>query len=138
MDQKLRPTERLRTSSNYRRVFKTRRRFFSPVLRVHYATGEHELSRLGLVVSRKVGRSHDRSRVKRLLREVYRRKKSELPRTLDVVLVARGRPASYNDYLEAFDLFLRFVEKEHQGRRSTDRAEEARGTCRPGSLEKKR
>ena len=46
-------------------------------------------SRLGVVVSRKVGGSVVRSRAKRLLRESFRLHQHELTEPLDLVLVAR-------------------------------------------------
>ena len=46
-------------------------------------------SRLGVVVSRKVGGSVVRSRAKRLLRESFRRHQNDLTEPLDLVLVAR-------------------------------------------------
>jgi ribonuclease P protein component len=46
-------------------------------------------SRLGVVVSKKVGGSVVRSRVKRLLRESFRLHQYEFAHTLDLVLVAR-------------------------------------------------
>ena len=48
-----------------------------------------ERSRLGLVVSRKVGGSVQRNRTKRVIREWFRRHRSQLPRTADIVVIAR-------------------------------------------------
>lgn len=53
------------------------------------AVADRNNTRLGLVVSRKVGGAVVRSRVRRLLREAYRRHQHDLARTVDLVLVAR-------------------------------------------------
>ncbi len=47
-------------------------------------------SRLGVVVSKKVGNAVVRSRAKRLLRESYRQHQHEFVQPLDLVLVARA------------------------------------------------
>jgi ribonuclease P protein component len=51
------------------------------------------LSRLGITVTRKIAPSVGRNRVKRLLREAFRRSGAALPTGLDLVVVARrGSP----------------------------------------------
>ena len=62
------------------------------------ASGDRD-TRIGITVSRKVGRANQRNRIKRLEREVFRKRRVELPRGLNVVMVARpgrGLP-SYDD-----------------------------------------
>ena len=46
-------------------------------------------SRLGLSVSRKYGNAGHRNRIKRLLREAFRRLRHEFPKRVDLVIVAR-------------------------------------------------
>jgi ribonuclease P protein component len=69
--------------------------------------------RLGLTVSGKVGNSVTRSRVKRLLREVFRKLRAALPPSLDVVVVAR--PSAAKTSLEG--LTADFLKAAEQARR---------------------
>ena len=49
--------------------------------------------RMGITVSRKVGGAVVRNRVKRWIRECYRRRRSAFPGTVDFVVVARPSAA---------------------------------------------
>lgn len=51
--------------------------------------------RLGLVVTRRLGKAARRNRVKRLLREFFRRHKRELP-TKDLIITAKKGAAALN------------------------------------------
>ena len=46
-------------------------------------------TRLGITVSKKVGNAVARARIRRRLRELFRKARGELPRGLDLVFVAR-------------------------------------------------
>jgi ribonuclease P protein component len=70
---------------------------------------EDSRSRLGVVVSKKVGDSVHRSRAKRLLRESFRIHQHELCQPIDLVLVARNSIAnrSFAEVEKDFLLTLR-------------------------------
>ena len=77
---------RVRRRSEYLAIQNRGRRVSGPHLMVFATAGS---GRLGLTVSRKVGGAVSRNRVKRWLRECYRRHRAAVPATLDVVVVAR-------------------------------------------------
>jgi ribonuclease P protein component len=52
-----------------------------------------QVTRVGLTVSTKVGNAVVRNRIRRRLRELFRRRREEFPRGLDMVLVARQSAA---------------------------------------------
>jgi len=54
-----------------------------------YRRGETPRSRVGITVSRRVGNAVVRNRFKRWVREFARRRMGSLPRTWDVVVIAR-------------------------------------------------
>ena len=64
-----------------------------------------QVTRLGLTVSSKVGNAVERARIKRRLRELFRRQRARLPEGLDVVLIARqsAREADFAALSQAFD-----------------------------------
>lgn len=49
--------------------------------------------RLGLIVSRKVGGAVERNRIKRVVREWFRRARHTLPPNLDIIVIARSGAA---------------------------------------------
>lgn len=82
-------TLRLRTSAEFGRVYALRQRAGDNVLLVFAARNDLPHSRLGLSVSRKIGKAHDRVRWKRIIREAFRLSQEELPRGLDLVVIPR-------------------------------------------------
>ena len=111
-DRRLRPTERMQRSGEFQAVLRGGRAFRDPLLRIHLLENGRELTRLGLVVSRKMGCSVERSRLKRIFREIFREMKWRLPAGLDVVIVPSHRSggADRAAYTEVFERFAGWVQ----------------------------
>lgn len=93
----LRPRARLRRRADYLTVQSRGRRVSgdSYLLLVHRRPEVPDIQpRLGVTVSRKVGNAVTRNRVKRWVRESYRRLGARVPPATDVVVVARPKAAS--------------------------------------------
>jgi ribonuclease P protein component len=96
---------RLRTRPEFLRVQDQGKKVASgPLLALALKNGRQE-TRLGLTVSTKVGIAVVRVRLRRQLRELFRRKRGEWPGGLDVVVIARGSAAGadYDTLAKAFD-----------------------------------
>jgi len=72
---------------------------------------QHPPSRLGITTSRKVGDAPTRNRVRRLVREFFRRRRLELTPPRDVLVIARPGAAAvrYADVEEQLTRVLRLV-----------------------------
>jgi ribonuclease P protein component len=92
-DQRLRPVERLRCPSAYRRVFEQGDKLVGSLFVLYILPTLEPHSRLGLAVSKRIGNAVVRNRIKRCLRETFRRHKALLTPPCDVICVARRSAA---------------------------------------------
>jgi ribonuclease P protein component len=81
--------ERLRLRGDFARVFAAKCSHADGVLAVYLAPNGLAWSRLGLSVSKRVGNAARRNYVRRRIREAFRTQKSELPKGLDIICVAK-------------------------------------------------
>lgn len=82
-------SRRLRRRAEFLHVYGHGDRLYSRSFVLYVLPRESGPSRLGLTVSRKVGRAVARNRTKRRLREIFRARAGELGRACDVVINAR-------------------------------------------------
>ena len=93
---------RLTGTRQFRAVYEGGRRVFSGALVVWGLPNGLDRCRLGLSVPRHAGGAVARNRIKRRLRECFRRVQGELPAGYDlVVAVRRHEPLSLEEYREA-------------------------------------
>ncbi len=91
MDQTFRKKERLRLRKDFDRVFKEGKVVQNDYLVMLYRKNGLGYSRIGIVVKRRFGKAHDRNRIKRWIREIYRRWKMEFPEGYDYVFLTRKK-----------------------------------------------
>jgi len=89
MDQRLRPEERIRKQSDFSFLYKQGSRYRGRYFTVVYLPNNLSYSRLGVVVSKKVGGAVERNKVKRRLRALFRRNKVAMKETQDLLIIAR-------------------------------------------------
>ncbi len=86
--------ERLTRPGEYRAVFEHGRKSVGPEFVCYFAKREGPGRKFGMAVSRKVGNAVTRNRVKRYLREIYRRHRADLWEDVSIVVVARPAASS--------------------------------------------
>jgi ribonuclease P protein component len=91
MNQRFGPHERVKLQRDFDRLFKEGRALRYPEFTLRVLPGETGQARLGLSVGKRVGNSVRRSRIKRLLREAFRRNKGLLTCPCDLVIVPSTR-----------------------------------------------
>ena len=97
---------RLRKRPEFLKLSHTGRKIHTPNFIVIFGKNERGESRLGITVSGKVGNAVARNKIKRLVREFFRRRRSALPQDLDVLVIAKK---------SAIDVPLSLVEGELRG-----------------------
>ncbi len=81
--------ERIRKRRDYLRVYQGGSRIGSSNFIAILGSDQSGKTRLGIAVSKKVGNSVTRNRIKRLVKEFFRLRKDSLPDSKDIVIVAK-------------------------------------------------
>lgn len=87
----MRFSESLKKNNDFRRLYAKGKSAATPLVVVYYRRTGNPGNRVGITVSNKIGKAVIRNRVRRRLREIYRRNEQKLRRGMDVVMVARVR-----------------------------------------------
>jgi len=91
-------TESLRSNRDFQKVYKSGKSFANKYLVMYVLENGTDKNRLGISVSKKVGNSVIRHRVKRLIKESYRLHEGIFNSGLDIVVIARQSVAAVGYY----------------------------------------
>lgn len=98
-------TESLKRNSDFQFVYKKGKSYANKYLIMYVIENNQETNRVGISVSKKVGNSVIRHRVKRLIKESYRLQEKIFNSGLDIVVIARNS-ASNISYKEVESALL--------------------------------
>jgi ribonuclease P protein component len=87
---------RLRKSNDFRRVFSRGRRKATRFFVVYALLNRLDDSRLGIQVRRRIGTAVRRNRLKRMVREVFRKMKKDFREPVDLILIAEADMVAMN------------------------------------------
>ena len=105
-------TESLKSNRDFQKVYKSGKSFANKYLVMYVLENGTDSNRLGISVSKKVGNSVVRHRVKRLIKESYRLHEGIFNSGLDIVIVARPGAATVG-YKEVESALLHLCKLHH-------------------------
>lgn len=121
-----RPRHRLAHARQFQAVYGCRVRKSRGPLTVFARPNDLPHPRLGLSVGRRVGNAAVRNRIKRLLREAFRRLQHAAPVGYDLVIsVAPHKPLALGDYAELLEACRRDLHRQWEKRLARERDQAA-------------
>ena len=108
----MRFTESLRKNTQFQFVYKNGKSYANKYMVMYVKKNGLDINRLGISVSKKVGNSVVRHRVKRLIKESYRLHENVFNSGLDIVIV--GRPSAATVGYEEVEEALLHLGKLHK------------------------
>lgn len=83
----------LNRNTDFKRLYSRGKSFPAASVVVYTMKNRTHNLRMGITVSKKIGKAVVRNRAKRRLREIYRANRANLKNGIDIILVARNRTA---------------------------------------------
>ena len=107
------PLESIKKTAEFKKVYKLGKAFSNRFFVVYVLQNDKNHARLGLSISKKVGKAVKRNKLRRLLKECFRLNKFEMPNA-DMVMVARASAselASAGKYLDVEKSLMSLMEQ---------------------------
>ncbi|MBS0605224.1 MAG: ribonuclease P protein component [Verrucomicrobia bacterium] len=95
---------RILTSSHYKFLHRNSSRLFGEQISIDIRQGRSASPKLGLTVSKKFGKAHDRNRFKRVVREAFRELYTSLPDDLEMNISPRKSGANLSKHAILLEL----------------------------------
>lgn len=116
-DEAFSKNERIAKRREFVRIYEQGRKHFSRFFVLFFAGNELGHPRLGITVTRKLGKAHERNRLKRWVREIYRRRRDALGlenQSLDLVVNVKtaAREAAFSDFARDLESAIRRVSEQ--------------------------
>lgn len=83
--------ERIKKKAEFEEIFRSAKRVNKKNLRIYYALNGSNISRFAVVTGRKLGKAVLRNRLKRIIREIYRRNKRHFGNGIDWIFIPKGK-----------------------------------------------
>ncbi len=111
MQMSARKSATLSLNSEFRRIYKSGKSCARPTLVLYARKSGQPGNRLGITVSKKIGKAVIRNRAKRRLREVFKANSHILKPGYDLILVSRGRTpfSAFSNLVEDFRIAAKDV-----------------------------
>jgi ribonuclease P protein component len=100
----------LKKNHDFKLVYNAKKSFANRLLVIYYLPNGRDFNRLGLSVSKKVGNSVTRNRIKRLIRESYRLNEDSIKKGYDIIVIARIN-AKKSDYKSINSALVHLIKK---------------------------
>jgi ribonuclease P protein component len=109
MNEGLGPRERIRKKSDFLFLYKNGCRYRGRYFNLVYFPNSLAFSRMAIVVSKKVGKAVTRNKVKRWIRDLFRRNKDWIRGSFDIMIIAKKEILEISR-LQLRDHYLRALE----------------------------
>ncbi len=114
MGEGLKPRERIKKKKDFLFLYRKGTRIKVKHFNVIYHENSVGFSRLGVVVSKKIGKAVVRNKIKRWVRELFRRNKKLIPFPVDMLVIATRR-LEETTWLEFREEYFQAIQRINRG-----------------------